>query len=285
MRDDGAVVYLNGTEVFRSNMPSGQITSQTFASSTVSDADETAWFPANIPPSALRTGNNIIAVEVHQVSPDSSDLTFDLQLAATLKQPSPPPPPPPVVGQLPAPWADRDIGAVGVAGSATFANGTYTVKGAGADIWNNADQLQFVYQPLTGDGTIVARVASQQASDLLAKAGIDVRDTLDAGAKHAGLYLTPGNGVRFIRRGSTSGGSTSSVTTDNSNVKAPVWLKLVRSGSTITAYRSADGSAWTLIGSDTISMNQTVYVGLAVSSHQTSVLSTATFDNVSVTTP
>jgi hypothetical protein len=63
---------------------------------------------------------------------------------------------------------------------------------------------------------------------------------------------------------------------------APAWVKLERRGNTITAYRSADGVAWTLVGSDTFVMPATVYVGLAVTSHDPSRLATVTFDNVSV---
>ncbi|MGZ8901239.1 MAG: PKD domain-containing protein, partial [Limisphaerales bacterium] len=81
-RDDGAVVYLNGTEVFRSNMPEGSITSSTFASAVVGGADETAFYPAQIDPSLLIAGQNVIAVELHQVNLESSDLSFDLELLA-----------------------------------------------------------------------------------------------------------------------------------------------------------------------------------------------------------
>src|SRR5262249_28452491 len=63
---------------------------------------------------------------------------------------------------------------------------------------------------------------------------------------------------------------------------APRWVKLVRSGSTIAASQSVDGVTWTLVGSDTVSLPSTVYVGLAVCSQSFGVLTTATFDSVSV---
>src|SRR6202007_1212884 len=63
----------------------------------------------------------------------------------------------------PAPWIEQDIGAGGVAGSAAFSTGgMFTIKGSDADIWGNADAFHYVYQPLSGDGTIVARVATVQ---------------------------------------------------------------------------------------------------------------------------
>ncbi len=84
-RDDGAAVYLNGTEVWRSNLPAGNITSETLASTSAVEADEVTFFnsPA-ISPSLLREGTNVLAVEVHQITPGSSDLSFDLELCATV---------------------------------------------------------------------------------------------------------------------------------------------------------------------------------------------------------
>lgn len=83
MRDDGAVVYLNDTEVFRSNMPGGTIANSTLASSAISGAEETTWFTnKTASPSLLVTGTNVIAVEVHQGSASSSDLGFNFLLVA-----------------------------------------------------------------------------------------------------------------------------------------------------------------------------------------------------------
>jgi tartrate-resistant acid phosphatase type 5 len=80
LRDDGAVVYLNGTEVFRSNMPSGTITATTLAAVGVGDAGETTYDEAVITPAFLLNGQNLLAVEVHQSDRTSTDLSFDLEL-------------------------------------------------------------------------------------------------------------------------------------------------------------------------------------------------------------
>lgn len=90
LRDDGAVVYLNGREVLRSNMPAGAISFGTRASSTIAGSAERAWVQASIAPSAFVTGTNVIAVEVHQSTADSSDLSFDLGLTATVEATTPP---------------------------------------------------------------------------------------------------------------------------------------------------------------------------------------------------
>jgi len=80
-RDDGAAVYINGTEVFRSNMPSGTISYTTLASAAASDDGNTAQLKT-LTAAQLRTGTNTIAVEIHQNSASSSDLSFDLELTA-----------------------------------------------------------------------------------------------------------------------------------------------------------------------------------------------------------
>jgi hypothetical protein len=82
-RDDGAVVYLNGTEVFRSNMPTGSVDYLTTASDAAGSSDETTWFTTTLDCGSLLDGDNVIAVEVHQSSTTSSDTTFDLELTGT----------------------------------------------------------------------------------------------------------------------------------------------------------------------------------------------------------
>jgi hypothetical protein len=95
-RDDGAVVYLNGAEVWRSNMTnSGPITPSLLSTGTVSGAEEQAWFTNVFGAGLLGSGTNIIAVEVHQVSLASSDLAFDFELLG-----SPAITPPPVTAKL-----------------------------------------------------------------------------------------------------------------------------------------------------------------------------------------
>ena len=84
-RDDGAVVYLNGAEVLRTNLPTGTITATNLATATVSGRDETNWFRAHSPGMRSTNGLNVIAVEVHQAAANSSDLGFDLELSAALQ--------------------------------------------------------------------------------------------------------------------------------------------------------------------------------------------------------
>lgn len=83
LRDDGAVVYLNGEEVARDNMSAGATAYGTLASSTVGGDEETAYFLHQVDPSKFVIGKNVIAVEAHQADVDSSDLSFDLELKTT----------------------------------------------------------------------------------------------------------------------------------------------------------------------------------------------------------
>ena len=83
-RDDGAVIHLDGTELARTNMPTGTITATTRALSSINDAAETTTHTIIIPAARTITpGTHVLAVEVHQYQPSSSDLSFDLTLTGT----------------------------------------------------------------------------------------------------------------------------------------------------------------------------------------------------------
>jgi hypothetical protein len=181
---------------------------------------------------------------------------------------------------LPAPWSSADVGAPALAGSASAASGTFTVDAAGVDIWDVRDQFHFVYRPLTGNGEIVVRLASVGNTDPWAKAGVMFREALTGGARHAMMATTPGNGAWFGRRPNPDA---ISVSTKDVNGTPPAWLRLVRTGDLFEGYRSVNGTTWIRVGSETIPMVATIYVGLAVTSHNATIRTRSTFDNVTVT--
>ena len=130
---------------------------------------------------------------------------------------------------LPLGWSDADIGAPGLAGSASATNGNWIVTGGGSDIWNAADQFNFASTSFGSDGSITAQVTSLQNSDPgsgWSKAGVMFRNDTTAGAANVGLVVSATQGVSFQWRG-TNGGqySYSSI----GGISAPVWLQLVRS--------------------------------------------------------
>ena len=183
-------------------------------------------------------------------------------------------------GSLPPPWLDEDIGAVGAAGGATYAGGTFNVSGAGADIWGTADGLHFVYQTFKGNGSIVAEVTGLGNTNGWAKAGVMIRETLDADSPFADTIVTPSNGTAFQRRPTTGG---SAETTAGPVVVAPYWVKVERSGDLFTGSVSPDGTSWTVVGTATIPMAKTVYIGLALTSHVAGTTTAATFASVKIT--
>ena len=174
---------------------------------------------------------------------------------------------------LPFPWMSQDVGMTGLAGSATYSNSVFSVTGGGF----SDDAFRFVYVPVNGDCTIVARVTSVQNIDPWSKAGVMIRASLTITAAKAFIAVTPGNGVNWEAR-STTGGNTAGQ--GLGGLSAPYWVKLVRSGNTFTGYRSPDGSVWTQQGTATCTMPSAAFVGLAVTCHDNASLCTATFDNV-----
>lgn len=183
-------------------------------------------------------------------------------------------------GALPATQSHADIGNPAVKGSATYSQGLYTIKGAGADIYNTSDQFHYVYQAVSGDVTVVARVRSLQFIDGWSKAGVMIRGSLAANAAYGFALTSAGEGYAYQRR--PSAGAYAEHNSGGGGA-APVWLKLVRTGSVVQAYRSTDGSSWTSMGSDSIALPSTVYVGVAVTSHDPTRTTTAVVDNLKIT--
>jgi len=194
---------------------------------------------------------------------------------------TPPAPAPPV--PCPAPWTCADIGSPAPAGSQSFDpnGGTWTINAGGADITGTADQFRYVSQTLSGDGSVVAHVTSQTNTSSSAKAGPMFRASADPGAPEYSVLVSPGQGIKVqIRK--TQGGNTTKLANPTGTV--PAYLKVTRSGSTFTAYTSADGVTWTLIpgSTATLSLGSPLLAGLAVTSHKNGTLGTVTMDTVAV---
>ena len=183
-------------------------------------------------------------------------------------------------GALPNGWTDSDIGAVGLAGSAAYTNGVFTIQGSGADIFGTNDEFNFCRENATNNFTITARVASLNSSNAWSKSGVMIRGTATVDSGYVGVYLTPGNGVDMQCR--TANGTNAVDMARVAGVSAPYWVQLVRSGNTFTGYCSPDGSTWTEVSSTNMTMAASVRAGLPVCSHDNTQLNTSTFDNVTV---
>ena len=165
------------------------------------------------------------------------------------------------------------------------ADGAIIMNGIGTDIWNNGDQFRYAYKSLSGNGSMTVRVDSIALSNEWAKAGVMIRETLEAGSKHAFVALTPtpSHGLSFQRRPTADAASAN---TDVADIALPHWVKLTRTGNVFAAQQSEDGETWTdIVVSPAldIAMAANVYIGLAVCSHDTAIVTGAEFSNVSTT--
>jgi len=182
-------------------------------------------------------------------------------------------------GGLPSPWLDTDVGAPSPTGSASYAGGVYTVNGSGADIFGTSDQFNYVYQPTTGNGTIIARVTSQSnTGSSNSKAGVIWKASTTSGSPYI-LIETGPTGVVKVQYNFS--GSVSGATYSFPNI----WMKLVRSGANFSAYISPDGVTWTTViaNKNLPTITTAATVGIFEVSHKVGVLGTATLDNVSLT--
>ncbi len=172
------------------------------------------------------------------------------------------------------------------------ATGTYTITGAGADIWNlgdegnRHDEFHYVYRELTGDGSMTVRVTDNgTGSNLWAKGGVMIRQNATGGSSNVLGAITGGEGDGGTFQWREVQGQDSGSSRTLTGIAPPYWVRLTRLGNDFTCEMSADGVTWELEGDNphTVEMTDPVLIGLAVTSHQAGELRTYTFDNVSTT--
>jgi hypothetical protein len=196
--------------------------------------------------------------------------------------------------QLPTGWSQQDIGEPSMAGAAFEQSNEWIVSGNGSDIWYSSDSFCYVYKEVLGDCIITARIMDIENTFDWAKAGLMIRQSLDANSKHACMALTPSGGTIFLHRAFV-GQSTNSTSTRPGTITLPCWVRIQRQDSIFTSYYSVDGINWHAQPNDefvspdpqgrnpaNIDMPQTVYIGFAVTSRRDGVLCRAVFDNVTV---
>lgn len=174
-------------------------------------------------------------------------------------------------------WKTAEIGTNPVPGEVFQYNDTLVIRGGGYDgsaiqqkdsepfLGTTADKQFFMYKRVSGDFEISGRVLLTPMSDRWGRVGFMARETLDAGSKFAAMMASSGAGTTLQYRTELNAKSLMA-NTANLNI-TPVWLKLKREGSVLTAYSSNDGNSWTSVGSPTISLSNELYIGLMTSSH------------------
>lgn len=179
-----------------------------------------------------------------------------------------------------ASWSSADIGIVIAGTTDNPAADSLTLTGGGADIWGTSDAFRYAYRTMSGDGEIVARLASLSGPHRWTKLGVMIRESLAPESPHGFLLVSTGRGIAFQRRlafGDNSIGTTQPEGT------APVWVRLVREGAKLSAYRSDDGVSWAYVDSDSVPMSDTVLVGIAITAHTEDALATGEVDSIRIT--
>jgi hypothetical protein len=170
----------------------------------------------------------------------------------------------------------------------TGAEAKWTITGTGSDIWGSADQFQFAYTELTGDGGITARLLSQTGghSDGWARTGTMLRENLEPGSRCAFMGYTNGNAFQAAWRVETGESPTDDgLGSQGRRLDAgPIWVRTQRKGQIYQHLLSDDGKTWELVGQKVIPIDpgKPVLAGLCATMHGGETPVVATFDNVSV---
>jgi outer membrane protein assembly factor BamB len=181
----------------------------------------------------------------------------------------------------PKSWNCGDVGNPVLVGDQSLSLATWTLKGAGKDIWRAVDQFHFVWQQLPGNSTVSARLDTQAKTDPLAKAGIMLRTNTSADSPYYAVFVTPNAGLTVQYR--TIQGLNAQIITQNKAFTVPTYLRVARWNNIFTTYVSPDGVAWTPLNgsSATMNINGAMLGGVVVTSHIATALGSATFDSVS----
>jgi CubicO group peptidase (beta-lactamase class C family) len=185
-----------------------------------------------------------------------------------------------------------NIGNTGLVGSTTVSGGTYTLKGAGSDIWHTSDAFRFMHRSLSGDGQVTARIQSVTEPNTWTKVGVMIRDSLAPNAKNAFMLLRPSAGSAFQWR-DVNGGGTGSTWQDAPPVdwnehrvrwlKPSKWLRMTRQGNVFSVYTSDDGACWFFRWKQTVAFDDAqAFYGVALASQNPNALATATITNFDV---
>lgn len=191
-----------------------------------------------------------------------------------------------------APFANLDIGSPQLAGSARPVETGWDLIAGGVDIWEKADQFHFVFQDIPGNFDVAVRVASFTPAHLYSKAGLMIRESLNADSAHLMFLVFADNAPRNNNLGAyemqfrpASGADCQGI---YPSVRPPAppefptafpnsWLRVTRRGNQFTAFASTDGKSWKRYGKQVLPLASAVKVGPALTSHNPRVAAKAAF--------
>ena len=188
-----------------------------------------------------------------------------------------------------------DVGNPAIAGTVNVSKAGFDITAGGADVWGVRDEFNFVYIERTGDFDFAARVESLSAAHLYTKAGLMAREDLTPGSRHIYFQIFPDNsprnknngGFEYQYREQTDGEMKAIYParfdgTPDFPVTFPnTWIRLKRVGTKFTGYTGTDGKSWKEYATFTLGLPEKVYLGAAVTSHNTTEITTAKFRNIS----
>ena len=191
-------------------------------------------------------------------------------------------------------FSSLDIGSPQLAGSAKQVEDGWDLVAGGADIWEKSDQFHFVYRQVAGDFDIAVRIEAFTPAHLYSKAGLMIRESLNADSPHLMFLVFSDNSPRNNNLGayemqfrSVAGGNCQAI---YPAVRPPVlpefpaaypnsWLRVERRGDRFSAFASTDGKAWKLYAVCQLKLVKQTYIGPALTSHNPESVATARFRN------
>ena len=181
---------------------------------------------------------------------------------------------------------DMEIGDASPVGESAYHDGKWILKGGGREIWTHGDDsAYFTYKKIIGDAVIIAKLDSLQAAHPNAKAGVMIRQSLDATSTKAWIAITPSKKFEFFMSGWTEVRGGSNWEKKSFDIfEDSYWLKIMRLGDVISLFISPDGTSWACVGAGRFeNISDTTYLGMTVCSLNNGTLNTATFSNVRIT--
>jgi len=193
-------------------------------------------------------------------------------------------------------FKQTDIGNPAIAGSSTIHDNALQIIAGGADVWGVKDELHFSYLEQKGDFDLTARIESLTSPHMYTKAGLMAREELTDNCRHIFFQVFPNNksrnknngGYEFQYRQAKAGEMkaiypASAIGLPRFPVNYPnTWIRLKRVGNDFTGLYSSDGKTWIVYTSYTLELPKKIYLGLAVTSHNTKEAATALFQDITL---